>query len=351
MSERVLRKIRLTAGGLVLVLLLAALSAFSANYPSWWITRGMVTPNAAITNDFAAVNQGQLKWVATQAKSELDARLSGGAGTAIANLIASFSPTNNYLPVNAGQLKAVAKPFYDRLIAAGLTNIYPWTTNTIADDCDFSLVNQGQVKNAFNFTIVSNTPPGPAISGTISYSGMQTGTIWVVAVTAADIWATNYSARLTAPGPYAITALPTLTNYWIKTWRDSNRNGTNDIWEAFGVCTANPIKLDTNRPGQDVLLADPDTDADSLPDWWEMLYFGNTSSQSGADDYDNDGLTNLDEYLRGSNPATKDYRLTLSSSGAAGSFNLPAVSWYPGNSQVEIQAIPNGRYNYTQRHK
>jgi len=44
-----------------------------------------------------------------------------------------------------------------------------------------------------------------------------------------------------------------------------------------------------------------DADADGLPDDWEMRYFGNLS-QSGSGDYDGDGLTNLQEYLLGTNP-------------------------------------------------
>lgn len=50
----------------------------------------------------------------------------------------------------------------------------------------------------------------------------------------------------------------------------------------------------------------PDTDSDSLPDGWETSYWGNTTSQSGADDADGDGLTNLQEYQMGTNPITAD---------------------------------------------
>jgi hypothetical protein len=45
-----------------------------------------------------------------------------------------------------------------------------------------------------------------------------------------------------------------------------------------------------------------DKDSDSLPDDWEMKYFGNLSSSS-LDDPDRDGVNNLNEYLQGRNPA------------------------------------------------
>ncbi len=48
-----------------------------------------------------------------------------------------------------------------------------------------------------------------------------------------------------------------------------------------------------------------DADQDSLPDWWEMHYFGNLD-QTGAGDFDHDGYTNLEEYAKGQDPTVKD---------------------------------------------
>jgi predicted outer membrane repeat protein len=45
-----------------------------------------------------------------------------------------------------------------------------------------------------------------------------------------------------------------------------------------------------------------DTDKDGLPDDWEKRYFGDLN-QSPNGDYDGDGLSNLEEYALGSNPA------------------------------------------------
>lgn len=124
-------------------------SLFAADYPGWWQTRNVIT-NSAPANDYAAVNAGQLKWMATNAYAELQAYVSGGAGTNVEALIASFPGTSNYVAVNVGQLKYVAQPFYDSLIEMGYTNAYPWTATT-NDDASYAMVNLGQLKNVFSF--------------------------------------------------------------------------------------------------------------------------------------------------------------------------------------------------------
>ncbi len=151
-------KMAIRQAGSVLVLLILGMPAWSqsTNLPPWWILRGVA--DLQTPRDFAPVNQGQAKWMATKTASEFDAMLTpGGAGTNIATLIASFSPTNNHLPLNLGQLKALAKPFYDRLQSAGATNAYPagmvapypWPAGTATND--FAMANLGQLKYVFSF--------------------------------------------------------------------------------------------------------------------------------------------------------------------------------------------------------
>ena len=48
-----------------------------------------------------------------------------------------------------------------------------------------------------------------------------------------------------------------------------------------------------------------DLDADGLPDEWELQYFGSLTQGPGGD-LDVDGLTNLGEYQRGTNPTLGD---------------------------------------------
>ena len=49
-----------------------------------------------------------------------------------------------------------------------------------------------------------------------------------------------------------------------------------------------------------------DADGDGLPDSWEIQYFTNTAAEDGAGDPDTDGLTNLQEFQRGTHPLNPD---------------------------------------------
>jgi alpha-tubulin suppressor-like RCC1 family protein len=126
-----------------------------ATAPSWWSQRGIIVENVA-PDDFAPVNQGQVKNIARAAAAEMDSRLPGGAGDEVHAMIAAWSnpgpATNDFAPINLGQLKNVAKPFYDRLIAVGLTDAYPWLRSTDPAD-EFAVANIGQVKKLFSFEI------------------------------------------------------------------------------------------------------------------------------------------------------------------------------------------------------
>src|SRR5205085_1739047 len=123
--------------------------------PTWWSQRNVLVLNAT-PGDYAPANQGQLKHIARAAAAEMDARLTGGAGDELHQLIAAWSvvspDTNDFAPVNLGQLKAVAKPFYDRLVTLGVVDSYPWSRSLEAPN-DFAVANIGQVKEVFSFEI------------------------------------------------------------------------------------------------------------------------------------------------------------------------------------------------------
>ncbi len=110
------------------MLIVSAFAALAAE-PAWWGGRGVLDANRA-PQDFAAANQGQVKNFSRLAYQEMEAVLPGGAGAAVSNLIAGFTAQDDYAAVNLGQLKAVAAPFYDRLIAMGYAANYPWAWAT-----------------------------------------------------------------------------------------------------------------------------------------------------------------------------------------------------------------------------
>lgn len=144
----------------------------------------------------------------------------------------------------------------------------------------------------------------PSVSGTVSYttfSGGQTGLIYVVAVASSNSCATNFSAVLSAPGPYQIEGIPP-GNYWLWAWRDSDGNKTNGDMEALGYYGGSAILVTGQLVDVNITMIDPDSEPDGLGDWWEHKYWFDIESQLGINDYDVDNLRNLYEYYAGTDP-------------------------------------------------
>jgi len=137
--------------------------ALSILEPQWWKDWGVKAQNS-VANDYAAVNQGQLKNIVVAAVAEFNQKLPGGAGNTLNQLAIQLSgttaKTNDYAAVNLGQLKTVAKPFYDRLYEVGYQGPplrpgqvkYPWENPTQPAN-DYAMANIGQVKNLFSFDL------------------------------------------------------------------------------------------------------------------------------------------------------------------------------------------------------
>lgn len=124
-------------------------AVFALDYPQWFTERGVIDPSQS-AHDYDPVNQGQLKWVASQAYLEFQQKLPSSDLAQLLQMIDSFPAGNNYRPANLGMLKTVAEPFYDGLVAAGYASGYPWTGRTPAD---YNMANQGQLKNLFGFDL------------------------------------------------------------------------------------------------------------------------------------------------------------------------------------------------------
>jgi subtilisin family serine protease len=54
-----------------------------------------------------------------------------------------------------------------------------------------------------------------------------------------------------------------------------------------------------------------DTDTNGLPDWWELQYFGHLTGTAPNADADHDGMSNLAEWLAGTNPTNASSALRL----------------------------------------
>ncbi len=92
----------------------------------------------------------------------------------------------------------------------------------------------------------------------------------------------------------------------------------------------------------------PDANGNGIPDWWEMAYFGNLN-QPASGDFDGDGVSNLDEYLEGTNPtnaASFNPRLLVQS--AHGTVTVsPMQPYYTMGQFVTLTAVPEPGHEFT----
>jgi hypothetical protein len=166
-----------------------------AGYPAWWFEREVIARTDPANNapdynhagdypvgdDYLPLTRGQLKQFALCAYDEFQAHMFDGASPDISAMVKAWCltepattdflldaqgrrqekvitaggadlQTNDAAFANRGQLKAVAKLFYDQLIANNFRTGYPWAGTSNPVD-DFSMANVGQAKNLFSFDL------------------------------------------------------------------------------------------------------------------------------------------------------------------------------------------------------
>jgi len=172
-------------------------------FPAWWFERGVIsqladppdtvgpttysdTPGPTDyhqPDDYAAINQGQLKHISRAAYDELQARLPASVwatteGQALTSLVTGWyengdlsgpvitTGTDPYAAANLGQVKYIASHFYDVLALAGYAALpdgsnppagwtsgnYPWSASATPAD-DYAAANLGQLKYLFSWDL------------------------------------------------------------------------------------------------------------------------------------------------------------------------------------------------------
>ncbi|MCX7009832.1 MAG: hypothetical protein NTY53_21760, partial [Kiritimatiellaeota bacterium] len=106
------------------------------------------------------------------------------------------------------------------------------------------------------------------------------------------------------------------------------------LWEATKDEHANfdEFIVSNGRIGYPGLPAD--VDADQLPNEWEILYFGSDMAADAQADSDGDGLSNLQEYLAGTDPTTAVSRLAFIN--IAFVTNAVHLTWVGGTNAWQI---------------
>ena len=98
-------------------------------------------------------------------------------------------------------------------------------------------------------------------------------------------------------------------------------------------------------------IADLDTDGDGIPDWWTRAYFDHPTGQAGdkslaGDDADGDGMSNLEEFLSGTDPTSRVSVLRITSITPEG--NHLRITWTLGDGKTNaLEATPGASGHYT----
>ncbi len=119
-------------------------------------------------------------------------------------------------------------------------------------------------------------------------------------------------------------------------WTSLLLTGTSFTITTFGEDQSGELyvsRYDTN--GEIYRIIWRDTDGDGLADDWEQQYFGDPTNASASADSDNDGFTNLQEFLAGTDPTN-----------AMSALRITAISQNGSNFVVNHSAVAGKRYEF-----
>jgi len=110
------------------------------------------------------------------------------------------------------------------------------------------------------------------VSGTVSYSGIETGSIFVVFVTDSNSWSSAKSITLAGPAAYTNDEVGNNESYWIKAFRDANANNLRDSWEPWGIYSTSSTLITGDTAGINITIAD-------VPSIWGTISY--TATKTG----------------------------------------------------------------------
>ena len=221
---------------------------------------------------------------------------------------------------------------------------------------------QTSIKAALGIALMIALTSGPRLQAQVSYTYDAAGN-----PTAANLAASS-APSITAPPQAAtiqpngvvtfsvVAAGPGLAYQWLSNGVIMG-GATNDTLvlsnlPLVGTNLGNFSVVVRNSSGSVVSAAVPlwtDANANGIPDWWELLYFGNLS-QTADGDYDGDGVNNLDEFLEGTNPADPtSFNPRLKVAAAHGTVTIsPLRPYYTMGQPVTLTATPDAGHQFVQ---
>lgn len=222
-------------------------TALYATSPAWWKERGVMPSDydekseIAIEENYEAAKIGQLMNIATEAAKELNAKLKDGAGNDINTLISSFKEFDANDPDKNYQALAISELKYVATLFYKRLSELPETYVSMPEGPAFAIEQSDSAKVATASEISTKTLSLPAITST-----------------------------------------------------DKNTNEEETIANVGQLKNAFAWSLTS--------VANDDSDADGLPDSWEMKYFGNLTTANGTSCYNGDGVSDLQKYQRSKDP-------------------------------------------------
>ena len=152
--------------------------------------------------------------------------------------------------------------------------------------------------------------------GVVTFNGVFKFDLTGASTNVNDTWQIVDAAATLTKTYGATFAVNGFCHYLDNTWAKA-ANGTIYVFNP----SAGTLKVTGFRPGCD-------TDADGLPDDWELACFGNLN-QSATGDPDGDGQNNLFEFLAGTNPTNPASAFSLRAATVAGQPNQRNLIFSP----------------------
>jgi uncharacterized repeat protein (TIGR01451 family) len=280
---------------------------FRSDYSEYDGKLDFVAPSNGGWNDITTLDpSGAVGWTSTDFKSNFGGTSSAtplAAGTAA--LMLSVNPG-----LTAGEVREILRATCDKIggvTYVGGTNLFYGSGRLNArraveqSRVDLAVSQQVAVTcTALTYSVtVSNLGPARASSVTLT-DALPAGVTFISATGACSTDATGHVAcdlgSLASNGVATVQIVSTA----------SVGTMTNLVGVAGDAVDANPA--DNSSVAVTDVFAD--TDCDGLPDAWELAFFGNLN-QTGSDDPDGDGFTNLQEYLAGSDPTNSASSLAI----------------------------------------